>query len=120
MLTWNELRTRDPKTAASFYARLFGWETKAHEMDGRLAYVSITNAGRPGGGIMPVAEEHGDAPAYWLVYFTVPSCDAAAARVRDLGGGVLAGPLEMGAGRIAAVSDPQGAEFALFEGETDD
>jgi uncharacterized protein len=40
--------------------------------------------------------------------------------VRELGGGVLAGPLDLGAGRIAVVSDPQGAAFALFEGETDD
>jgi uncharacterized protein len=118
--TWNELRTREPETAASFYARLFGWETKPHEMDGRLAYVSISNAGHPNGGIMPMAEEHDDAPPYWLVYFTVPLCDTTVARVRDLGGGVLAGPLEMGAGRIAVVSDPQGAAFALFEGETDD
>jgi predicted enzyme related to lactoylglutathione lyase len=37
-----------------------------------------------------------------------------------LGGEVLAGPMNVGAGRIAVVSDPQGAAFALFEGKTDD
>jgi uncharacterized protein len=82
--------------------------------------VTIKNAGSSNGGIMPMTEQHGDAPPYWLAYFTVPSCDAAVARVRELGGGVLAGPLDLGAGRIAVVSDPQGAAFALFEGETDD
>ena len=80
----------------------------------------IRDAGHTNGGIMPIAEQHGDAPSYWLVYFTVPSCDAAVEKVRGLGGEVLAGPLDLGAGRIAVVSDPQGAVFALFEGETDD
>ena len=118
--TWNELQTRDPETAADFYAGLFGWETEPHEDNGKLAYVSIRNAEFSNGGIMPITEQHGDAPPFWLTYFTVPSCDDAVARVRELGGEVLAGPLDLGAGRIAVVSDPQGAAFALFEGETDD
>jgi uncharacterized protein len=118
--TWNELQTRDPEAAASFYARLFGWETEPVKEDGKLVYVTIENAGAKNGGMMPMTEQHGDAPPYWLTYFTVPSCDAAAGKVRELGGRVLAGPLDLGAGRIAVVSDPQGAAFALFEGETDD
>src|SRR5215217_4351978 len=101
-------------------AELFGWEMEPQEDDGRLAYVVIKNAGRSNGGIMPMTEQHGDTPPFWLAYFTVPSCDAAVAKVRELGGEVLAGPLDLGAGRIAVASDPQGAVFALFEGETDD
>jgi predicted enzyme related to lactoylglutathione lyase len=118
--TWNELQSRDPETAADFYARLFGWETEAIREDGKLVYVTIRNAGSANGGIMPMTEQHGDAPPSWLTYFTVLSCDAAVARVRELGGEVLTGPMNMGAGRIAVVTDPQGAAFALFEGETDD
>ncbi len=118
--TWNELQTRDPETAADFYAALFGWETEPVEQNGDLVYVTIENAGAKNGGIMPMTEQHGDAPPFWLTYFTVPSCDDAVGKVRELGGGLLAGPLDLGAGRIAVVSDPQGAPFALFEGETDD
>jgi hypothetical protein len=33
---------------------------------------------------------------------------------------MLAGLLDLPAGRICVVHDPQGAVFALFEGETDD
>jgi predicted enzyme related to lactoylglutathione lyase len=40
-------------------------------------------------------------------------------RVRELGGSVLHGPLEIFDGKIALVLDPQGALFALFEGEVD-
>ncbi|MCA1687068.1 MAG: VOC family protein [Actinobacteria bacterium] len=118
--TWNELQARDPETAADFYAGLFGWETEPQEQDGQLAYVTIRNADSQNGGMMPMTEQHGDVPNYWLTYFTVPSCDDAVARVRELGGEVLAGPMNVGAGRISVVSDPQGAAFALFEGETDD
>ena len=83
-----------------------------------MVYVTIKNAGFENGGIMPMTEQHGDAPPHWLAYFTVPSCEDAVARVQKLGGAVLAGPLDVPAGRIAVVLDPQGAAFALFEGET--
>jgi uncharacterized protein len=118
--TWNELQSRDPETAASFYAALFGWETEPQKVDGKLVYVLIRNARHTNGGVMPITEQHGDAPPYWLTYFTVPSCDAAVEKVQELGGEVLAGPIDLGAGRIAVARDPQGAVFALFEGETDD
>ena len=119
-LTWNELQTRDPETTAAFYAELFGWETKPVKAHGTLAYVTIENAGSANGGIMPLTEQHGDAPPHWLAYFTVPSCEDALARVLELGGAVLARPLDVPAARIAAASHLQGAVFALFEGETDD
>jgi predicted enzyme related to lactoylglutathione lyase len=120
-LGWNELQSREPEAAASFYAALFGWEMEPQEYDGKLAYVTIKNADRSNGGIMPMTEQHGDAPPHWLPYFIVPSCDGAAAKVRELGGDVLAEPFNViGTSRISIVSDPQGAAFALFEGETDD
>lgn len=117
---WNELESRDPKTAAAFYTELFDWKTETIEENGQPVYVTIKNAGSSNGGIMPMTEQHGDTPPYWLTYFTVPSCDAVVEKVRELGGEVLAGPLDLGADRVAVVSDPQGAAFALFEGETDD
>ena len=117
---WNELNTREPDKASEFYSGLFGWEMERMEEDGELAYAVIQNNGRSNGGVMPMTEQHGDAPPFWLPYFTVDSCDAAAARIKDLGGAVFVEPFEPGAGRISVVSDPQGAVFAIFEGETDD
>ena len=91
------------------------------DYDGKLAYVTFKNAGWSNGGIMPMTEQQGDAPPHWLPYFIVSSCDGATAKVRELGGGVLVEPFNViGTNRIAVVSDPQGAVFALFEGETDD
>jgi uncharacterized protein len=119
-LAWNELQTRDPEAASSFYGDLFGWKTKAIEEDGDTAYITIENRGWMNGGLMPMSEAHGDAPSYWLPYFTVESCDGAVEKVKVLGGTVHAGPMEPGEGRIAVMSDPQGAVFAVFEGETDE
>jgi hypothetical protein len=47
--------------------------------------VSIKNAGLANGGIMPMTEQHGDSPPYWLVYFTIPSCNGTGARWRSVG-----------------------------------
>lgn len=119
-MTWNELRSPEPGPAADFYAGLFGWEAEPMTgEDGRVAYVILKNAGRSNGGVMPTTEARSAAPPYWLAYFTVPSCREALATVRELGGTVVAGPLDIGAGEISVATDPQGAAFAVYEGETD-
>jgi len=118
-LTWNELATRDIPAARAFYEGLFGWQTEAVEQDGAVVYVTIKNGDRINGGMMPMTEQHGDAPPHWLPYFTVASCGKALTRIGELGGETLAGPIDMLNGRIAIVRDPQGATFALFEGEVD-
>ncbi|CAA9466985.1 MAG: hypothetical protein AVDCRST_MAG12-401 [uncultured Rubrobacteraceae bacterium] len=120
-MAWNELQSGRPDGAAAFYAGLFGWETEPITEDGRTVYLTIENsAGRMNGGVMPTTETPADAPSFWLIYFTVPSCDAAVARTEELGGSVLVGPMQPGFGRISVLSDPQGAPFAVFEGETDE
>ena len=117
---WNELQTRDSGSAGDFYGALFGWETESIEQDGALVYTTIKNAGSQNGGFMPLSEEHGDAPSFWLPYFTVASCDETVEKTRGSGGALLAGPMDLPAGRIAVLADPQGAPFAVFEGETDE
>ena len=117
---WNELQTREPEEAASFYSALFGWKPEMIEQDGQTVYVTVKNGGRQNGGFMPMAGENGDAPSAWVPYFTVSSRDAAVEKVKDLGGALLTGPLDLPAGRIAVLQDPQGAVFAVFEGETDE
>ena len=119
-LTWNDLVTRDIQAARTFYEGLFGWQTEPIEENGQVVYVTIKNRDRINGGMMPMTPQHGDAPPHWLPYFTATSCDEAVSRLNELGGTTLAGPMEMGAGRIAVIRDPQGAAFALFEGEVDD
>ena len=117
---WNELQTRDSGAAGDFYSGVFGWEIEPIEDDGNVVYTTVKNAGNQNGGFMPLSEQHGDAPSFWLPYFTVPSRDAAMEKARELGGTVFAGPLDLPSGKVAVLGDPQGAAFAIFEGETDE
>jgi uncharacterized protein len=119
-MSWNELQTRDSEAAGDFYGGLFGWETEPIQDDGDLVYTTIKNAGSQNGGFMPITEQHGDAPSFWLPYFTVPSRGATIDKARELGGTLLAEPLDLPSGNIAILADPQGAVFAVFEGETDE
>jgi len=112
-LVWNELGTTDVEAARAFYSGLFGWEIARFE-GGEQPYWSIRNAGRSNGGMMPVQPAH--APPHWSVYLGVQELETALERVRELGGAVHAGPLDIPMARIAIVGDPQGATFALYDG----
>jgi predicted enzyme related to lactoylglutathione lyase len=116
-LTWNELYSPDPAAAVAFYEGLFGWSSE--EMDtgeGNPAYSVLRNGDRMNGGAMQTQPAQ---PPSWLPYFVVEDRDAACARVEELGGKAWV-RRDVGMGKIAILSDPQGAPFAVFEGETDD
>lgn len=115
--TWNDLQTSDPESASGFYRDLFGWEIAATEGAGGQ-YFTISNEGRMNGGLMRSPQE--GVPPYWMTYFGVDRADGAIARAQEAGGGLLAGPMDLPAGRIAVLRDPQGAVFTVFEGEFED
>jgi predicted enzyme related to lactoylglutathione lyase len=116
-MTWNDLATPDVDQAAAFYRDLFGWRTE--EVPGAEGqYWTIWNGDRTNGGMRPM--QPGEPAPSWTAYFTVADLDAALARVGELGGATVAGPMQVGPGRFAAVRDPQGAVFSLYEGDIDD
>jgi len=56
-------------------------------------------------------------PPSWLAYFGTEDVEAAIAKVGQLGGMTMAGPIDIQIAKIAVVADPQGAVFALYAGE---
>jgi uncharacterized protein len=115
--TWNELASPDIDASAGFYGDLFGWTTDRME-GGPFPYLVIkTPDGRSNGGIRPQMPQE---PPHWLVYFGIDDIEAGVAKVEELSGSKLAGPMSIGPGQIAIVQDPQGAVFALYAGEFDD
>ena len=71
------------------------------------------------GGVRVMGPGEEGIPPHWLPYFAVEDLGAAVAAAGDAGGRTLAPPMEVPAGRFAAVADPQGAAFALFAGDFD-
>ena len=113
-ISWADLSTRDPETAAAFYAELLGWEIVKTETPG--PYWQVLIDGEAQGGIMLMPEMMGpDVPAFWTIYFGTNDMDASLGQVAALGGTVIAPPMEIGDGvSFAVVSDPAGAVFSLL------
>jgi predicted enzyme related to lactoylglutathione lyase len=115
-LTLNQLNTSDPAAARSFYTGLFGWsfETVMEEP----AYWGIQNDGALNGGMMPIPDGSPASP-HWLAYFTSGDLEESARRIAENGGRVIIPATSIPSGRFLMAADPQGAAFALFEGEVD-
>ncbi|MEU5211573.1 VOC family protein [Streptomyces sp. NPDC020742] len=112
-LIWNELNTTDPSAAATFYRSALGIES--NPMEGAENYYALTVNDRPVGGMQPMSEQMPpDTPSHWLAYFSVADADETVAKVTAAGGAALQPPFDMVAGRMAVVTDPQGATFAVI------
>lgn len=111
---WNELATREIEQACDFYGALLGWEFEWNEQS-TSKYYMIKNNGRHNGGIMQMDENWGEMPPCWSVYFTVEKVDATVTEITSRGGKVLVPAFDVSIGRMAVVSDVQGAAFDLFE-----
>ena len=111
---WNELSSPEVEGSTAFYGGLFGWRIEPAE-DSTMPYWSIKNGEANNGGIRELSPP--GMPPSWLVYFGVQDIDAALARVGELGGETMFGPQDIGIARIATVKDPQGAVFAVYDGQ---
>lgn len=114
-LVWNELVTSDVNAATHFYSTLLDWTTTVMPMTG-MDYTVFEREGKGVGGGMQVTPDMGAMPPMWLPYFAVADCEAAAKRVKELGGRVMREPTDIpDVGPFAVCMDPTGAGFMLLE-----
>lgn len=106
--TWSELVTSDLDTAVAFYNAVFGLTTEPR--DAQPDYHVFVAAEQVVGGVTLSAQ---DAPAGWHVYIGVADADATAAAAVENGGSVAGPPADIGVGRTARLTDPQGAHFGV-------
>lgn len=111
---WNELATRDLDRAQEFFAKLLGWEYE-DSTGGNHPYKIIRCHGCQIGGIIQMDEQWGNAPAYWMVYFTVADIDQSTQKLTELGGTICVPTFPIPVGRMSVVSDPQGGTFTLIQ-----
>jgi predicted enzyme related to lactoylglutathione lyase len=109
-LTWAELRTRSRASAAGFYQAVFGWEVQSVQA-GAEAFLTCVLDGEPVAGMVELGAADGRSPSYWMPYFAVGDCDAAAALADGLGGEVCEAPHDTAGRRLAVLRDPLGALF---------
>jgi predicted enzyme related to lactoylglutathione lyase len=122
-LTMNEISTNDVPRATEFYEGLFGWSVEELDTQGAPRYWAIRHDGAArglNGGMRELAPEQQGVPPHWMPYITSGSADGTIATAKEAGGSLVAGPLDIPSGRIAVLHDPQGAYFAIFEGEVDE
>jgi predicted enzyme related to lactoylglutathione lyase len=138
-LVFNGLNTRDVEGAKSFYGSVFGWQTLTLDSGAQMwtlpgygNYLGrdspdlpkrLAEMGGPGyedvvASIDTIPDDQPDTPAYWCVTFAVDDPDTTAAKTADLGGTVIAPPLDAPWSRpgyyrvrLTTVKDPQGATF---------
>jgi predicted enzyme related to lactoylglutathione lyase len=133
-LNFNGLNTRDAESAKTFYGAVFGWRTlelpggaEMWTMPGYGDHLvseyspglreQIDEVGGPAGfedvvaSINPIGNDQPDTPAHWSVTFGVDDADAIAAKATELGGKVIAPPMDVPWSRVTVLADPQGATF---------
>jgi predicted enzyme related to lactoylglutathione lyase len=54
-------------------------------------------------------------PPHWLVYFVVANADDTVKHAQELGATVMSPAMDIPQGRMAVLSDPQGATFAIIK-----
>jgi len=114
-LAWNELVTLETSAVSKFYSVVFGFEEEA-VVSAEFDYLTLHLEGQPMAGIHGVGEAlPQDLGAHWMTYFAVVDADAAAKRVTQLGGRLLRPPRDSAYGRLATVTDPEGAPFTVIQ-----
>jgi predicted enzyme related to lactoylglutathione lyase len=100
---WAELYARDTDTANTFYGGLF------HD-------ALFGPGAHPDFGRAPVSDVFpSEMPPHFLVHFQVQDCEEVLGTVGRLGGRIQATPFEASYGKVAVVTDNQGASFAILE-----
>jgi uncharacterized protein len=113
---WIDTSQPDPAAAAEFYGNLFGWELEdvmppeagSHYFMARIRGLDVGAVGSIPEGAPQVAT--------WNTYIWVDSADETASKAREAGGSVVMEPFDvMDAGRMAVLTDPEGAMFMVWQ-----
>ena len=116
---WFELHTRDHRAAVAFYSSVFRMDPASIGDTDEFRYTTLRQSGTENdlAGIMDASSflPAGASP-HWAIYWEVDDVDASEAKVRSLGGSVVAPAQDTPYGRFATVADPSGAEFRLRRG----
>jgi len=115
-MTWAELRTRSRASAAGFYPAVFGWDVQSVQA-GAETFITCLLDSRPVAGMVELGAADGLSPSYWMPYFAVGDCEAAATLADGLGGEICEAPHDTAGRRLAVLRDPLGALFYIVSSD---
>src|SRR6478672_1326094 len=115
---WYELMTPDPDGAKAFYDAVVGWNVEAQSSFPNGYRMIGRSDGKSAGGVLPLNDEmqqHGARPT-WLGYILVTDVDRSVAAIEQAGGKAPMPAFDIpNVGRVAMVTDPQGAPFYIMK-----
>lgn len=115
---WLELATTDQNAAKHFYSSLLGWAVNDFPMGPGEVYTMFELEGRNAAAALSISPElrRQGVPPHWMLYMATDNADQTAAKAKQADGKVLAGPFDvMEFGRMAAIEDPTGAHFNVWQ-----
>jgi hypothetical protein len=118
---WVDTLQPDVEAAKRFYGDLFGWSFTGPGVlpgDPPGDYYVAQLRGRDVAGIASQPSRGAPTVPVWNTHIAVESADKAAKKVKREGGRVVVEPFDaLPAGRMAAMTDPAGASFCVWEGK---
>ncbi len=105
-----EFSAKNREAAGKFYSQLFDWQVQQMP---EMNYATFEAEGGPGGGFSPVNDENPAGTV--LVYIETDDIEASLAKIKSLGGKVIAPKQEIpGVGWFGIFADPTGNRVGLF------
>lgn len=105
----------DQGRAKAFYQDVLGWKINDMPMQDGSSYSAAVVGETAIGGFSPLPEDDGN----WTIFFTVADVDESVATAKAKGAEMIQPAMDMpGVGRMATLTDPQGARFALITYES--
>ncbi len=118
---WYDQMSNDLAGSEAFYTKVVGWTLAPNTMNAQR-YTLLQAGETMVGGLMPIPEEAakmGVRPA-WMGYIAVDDVKAYADKVKAAGGAIHRPPTDIpNVGTFAIASDPSGAGFLLFKGNSE-
>ena len=112
--SWIDIGATDVDALKTFYTSLFGWTAEdagPPELTGGYGMFRLNGLDVAG-----YSAQQDPGPPRWSMYVTVEDADKTAAIATDAGGTVILEPMDvMDVGRMAVISDPQGAVFSIWQ-----
>ncbi len=111
---WVDVSSSDMDKTRAFYEGLFGWESQVVPDPQAGGYTMFMKDGKMVCAATPLFDPN--QPPVWSTYVKSEDADATTQAVRDAGGQVAMGPMDvMGQGRMAVFSDPTGAYISIWQ-----